>query len=380
MNFHLPKIQLHFFWEKTSAILLFSLLPFLAIGGAFSLNNGGSNIITMILFTLISLLFIVLIWRKGLNSLYPYAIFTIGLAVLFSTSLRGWYITGHDIRHEFNVFQTTNNNSFWLMRTPSGDPYNACLSITIFPAILAKITAIPSMYIYKLVFQIIFAFGLIPIYLFIKKMSNERTAFIGAFLFISFPTFLNDLTFLNRQEIAFVFFSLLMLTTFLDISRKPKTILTIILILGLIFSHYSSTYVMIGILLLSWVIYHIAKHLQNIKEFFVFPTLSLPMILFAFLLTFFWHSEINGSTNGLLQTITYTINDFKQHTSSHATFVKYGLLSSSVQSSKQELKNYVSGKNNQAQYIPPQQMRLTDLGKSISRVVNIQSLNIMMHT
>ncbi|MFA5750357.1 MAG: glycosyltransferase family 4 protein, partial [Candidatus Shapirobacteria bacterium] len=66
--------------NQTVTTLLLSCLPFLAAGGAISLNNGGSNIFTMISFGLIPLLFLYLIWQKGLKSLYPYAVIMIGLA------------------------------------------------------------------------------------------------------------------------------------------------------------------------------------------------------------------------------------------------------------------------------------------------------------
>ena len=87
-----------------------------------------------------------------------------GLSILFSTSLRGWFITGHDIQHEFAVFQVASRAGYWSIAGHNGDPYNACLSITILPTIIAKITTISAAYVYKVVFQAIFAFGIVPIY------------------------------------------------------------------------------------------------------------------------------------------------------------------------------------------------------------------------
>src|SRR5436305_7112183 len=81
--------------------------PVLATLGAIMLNNGGSNILTLILFLAIALysLFLVLFRNKIAVDLYPYALFFIALASLFTTSLRSWYITGHDVEREFYVFQ-----------------------------------------------------------------------------------------------------------------------------------------------------------------------------------------------------------------------------------------------------------------------------------
>lgn len=375
----IPPIHLSFSLKHSGMTVLLTLLPLLGAGGAVSLNNGGSNILTMILFGLLPCVFILLIWRKEMKSLYPYAVFTMGLAVLLSTSLRGWLITGHDIRHEFSTFQLTSTAGLWFVRTATGDPYNACLSITILPTIIAKITGILPVYVYKAVFQMIFAFGLVAIYSFIKKLSNERHALIGAFICISFPAFLNDITFLNRQEIAFVFFELLLVTMFIEMARKPKIILTMLILLGLILSHYSTTYVTLGILLLSWVFYHIVKRLQLIKQSFIIPTLSLPVIILAIVVTIVWHAGITASTNGFVHTMARTINDFKHHTSSKALFVKYSLFSSAVQSPQEEFTQYVHNSDNQAQYVPQQQLPLTTLGKKLATVVSVKTLNNAMH-
>lgn len=355
--------------------LLLTLLPFLAAGGAISLNNGGSNIFTMISFGLIPLVFIYLIWQKNLKPLYPYAIFTIGLSVLLSVSLRGWTITGHDIQHEFQVFQATIENNLWITRTQSKDPYNSCLSITILPTIFAKITTISTIYIYKFLFQLIFALGLIPIYLFIKKISNERKALIGSFLFISFPPFINDISFLNRQEIAFIFFGLLMLTTFIKMSQKSKTILTIIFLIGLMFSHYSTNYATLGILFLSWIFFKLLNWKLATKKTYNLPIVNLRILLLALLLTFIWNSQITKTTAGLERTVINTFNSIIHHKLEQSNGVTYALFSFKPEDPNKILVEYAGDKADQVQYSPEENLSITKLGESISRIVNIETLN-----
>ncbi|MDD4136117.1 MAG: glycosyltransferase family 39 protein, partial [Candidatus Shapirobacteria bacterium] len=216
--------------------------------------------------------------------------------------------TGHDINHEFQVFQNTDNNSLWISRPSLNDFYNSCLSITILPTIFAKITSISGMYVYKLIFQIIFAFGLVPIYYFIKKLSNEKKALIGSFLFISFPTFLNDMPFLNRQEIAIVFFNLLILTTFIKIPKKTKTILTIIFLTGIMFSHYSTNFIIIGILSMSWFFYKLLTRKLTFKKIANLPLLNLRIIVLAIFLTFLWNVQITRKTSLSKSTLLTTFN------------------------------------------------------------------------
>lgn len=375
MKIKLPKIHFSLPKEKTVFTLILTFLPFLAAGGAISLNNSGSNILTMLLFVLIPIIFILLIWRKNLKTLYPYAIFTIALSVLFSTSLRGWFITGHDIQHEFYVFQNTSKNSLWATRTPSSDPYNASLSITILPTIITNITSISASYVYKFVFQVIFAFGLIPLYFFIKKLSDKTVALIGAFIFVSFPPFLNDMPFLNRQEIAFIFFGLLMLTTFIKMSQKPKTILTIVFLIGIMLSHYSTNYATLSILLLSWIFYKLLTRILIIKKPFVLPILSLRVIVLAILLTFLWNSQITRTTSGFEHTLTKTFNGLIHHNLEQSNGVTYALFSTKPKDPNKILAEYAGSKASQVKYSPEQNLQLTKLGKVVSHAVDVGILN-----
>jgi uncharacterized membrane protein len=192
--------------------MLYALPPFfpiLAALGAIILNNGGSNTLTMIMLGAIVVYIVLLMFlrNKITVDLYPYALFFMALACLFITSLRSWYISGHDIEREYYVFQLTNTHHFWSMAFYQ-DAYTACLSITILPTILANLSFIPDMYIYKVVFQILFALAPVLTFLIVKKYATSLVAFLSAFLFITFPTFFTDMAMLNRQEIGYIFFGL----------------------------------------------------------------------------------------------------------------------------------------------------------------------------
>lgn len=355
-------------------------LPLLAIGGAIRLNNSASNILTMVLFASVAVLFVLLIWREKLSRLYPYALFTMGLAVLLSTSLRGWFITGHDIQHEYLVFQATSKAGFWTMIGHRGDDYNACLSITILPTIIAKITAIPAQYVYKAVFQTIFAFGLLPIYFLAKRLSNKRAALMAAFVFIAFPTFLDDMAFLNRQEIAFVFFALLMSVNFMKMARKPKVALSFMLLGGLILSHYSSGYVALILLLFAWVFSKLLGYKRD-KKITNLPVLKLSIIFVALLFTFLWNMQVTASAGNLTGTVSQTAKDLVDGTSAKEGFIQYGLIPSQTQSQSpaQALADYAGNKNSQARFAPPTEIPITRLGKSLSKFVDVESLNNSVH-
>ena len=183
--------------------------PTLATLGAIMLNNGGSDILTLTLLGAIASysLLLVLFRDKIPADLFPYALFFIGLACLFTTSLRSWYITGHDIETEFYVFRLTNAHHIWKLAFYQ-DAYNSCLSITILPTILTNLLSIQDIFVYKVIFQILFATSPVVVFLILRRYTTPVFAFLSAFLFLSFPTYFNDMPMLNRQEIGFIFFGL----------------------------------------------------------------------------------------------------------------------------------------------------------------------------
>ncbi len=115
-------------------------LVLLAVCGAIRLNNGASNVLTLLLLVLVAVdLFYIFKRSQQLSqSMIIFHIFCIGLSLLLMTSLRGWFITGHDVQREFFVFELAKSHWHWQVSL-FRDPYNACLSITVLPTLFASI-------------------------------------------------------------------------------------------------------------------------------------------------------------------------------------------------------------------------------------------------
>lgn len=364
-----------FSFEELLFGFLFSLLPLLSIFGAIRLNNGASNILTMIMIAMVGVLYLVLTIRPPLGKIYPYTIFMTALALLFSVSLRGWTITGHDIHHEYNVFTAVINTGYWTPSRWGGDPYNACLSITLLPAMLAKITGIELIYIFKIVFQIAFAAIVPALYFFAKNFTTEKKALIGVFAFMTFPTFINDLPFLNRQEVALGYFILLLFVNFANITYRAKSALTVILLLGIVLSHYSTSYVTIGILLLALILYRILHIIYKNTVKLKLPLLSLPIIIMAFLATFVWNVQLTSSSSNLSSTVTSAAKGiFGEKESS--SFSRYGLLSNArTVTPAEQLEKKAKKLDLEVVYIPSYTLPLTSLGKVLSNFTDVTKLN-----
>ena len=359
------------------------LLPVFAIFGAIRLNNGGSDILSLILFALIPLVFLWLVARPSLKRVYPFILFCIAVAILFSVSLRGWFVTGSDVQREFYVFQLTLAHQRWNMRLFQ-DPYNACVSITILPTIFAKITHISPAYIYKVLYQLIFGVCVTSVYLLAEKIrGNSTVALFSTFLFMLFPLFMTDITMVNRQEIAFVFFFGLMLVNFTkSFTRKQQTILTILLLIGVVLSHYSSGYVALALILAGKLVYSFYNRYLYSGEGRLGGNskaiLSLPIIAVALLVTFLWNTQITNTSKGLTSTLAGTFeNMFDQ---SGAQGLTFNPLNQNTQSPQTLLDSYGKESQNSGDsdlvYVGETQLPLTKLGHWFSsHNLDVASLN-----
>ncbi|HXH27026.1 MAG TPA: glycosyltransferase, partial [Candidatus Acidoferrum sp.] len=241
------------FRTRLDRLIAFGPIAFvlLAVCGASSLNNGGSNlwIIALLVGIAAYSVFVSLQAKKLSPSVIPTALFFTSLSLLLMTSLRGWYITGHDIQREFVVFQLAKNSGIWQIASYR-DAYNACLSITILPTIFSNLLRVADPYVFKVFFQIIFALCPSIVYLMVRRWLQPALAFAATLYFIAFPTFFTDMPMLSRQEIAFLFVALMFYVIFqAKVALGRRRALFLLLSAGLIISHYSTTYSIVAILL-----------------------------------------------------------------------------------------------------------------------------------
>ncbi|HUS49128.1 MAG TPA: hypothetical protein VMZ91_03130, partial [Candidatus Paceibacterota bacterium] len=193
-----------------------TIFPILSIFGVSILNNQGPNYLTLIMLGGIAIyVFFIVLFRKKLNeNIYHWAILMMSISLLLMYSLRSWYISGGDIHQEYQMFQLTKENFHWSMSNFPRNAYNACLSITILPTILSSFLNINDEYIFKLVFQIVFSFVPVIIFLFLKRHAKGIIAFLASFFFISQWQFINQMPTVIRQEIAILFFALFLIALF----------------------------------------------------------------------------------------------------------------------------------------------------------------------
>ncbi len=199
---------------------IFLIIPifftFLSIIGTLIINNNGTNLLSVISLILIFiyLLLVILFRNKISTSIIPYSLFFISLSLLLSISMKSNFIFGSDILHEYYVYKYVIEYNMWDVDNVIGDAYNTCLSIVILGPVLKILSNINDIYIFKIIYQIIFSFSTIVIYLFLNKFFNKTLSFLSSIYYISFPTFFIAMPMHTRQEIAFLFFFLILLILF----------------------------------------------------------------------------------------------------------------------------------------------------------------------
>ncbi len=226
------------------------LATVLAVVGAVRLNNGADGFVTGVALVLVGLAFLLMVlWRFQVRqNVVLVAVYFLGLAMLLMTSLRGWDVTGHDNQREYYVFQLAQMHGEWGIGW-FVDAYNACLSITILPAVLSAVTGLSGVVIFKVVFQLLFALCPVMVYLIARRFGSTLVALLATVYFVAFPTFFTDMPFMARQQVGFLCLgATILVVTNARWAVQRRILWTLFFATGLVISHYSTTYVLIALI------------------------------------------------------------------------------------------------------------------------------------
>ncbi len=299
-------------WRQISlagcgAVVAGLVVPLVATAGAFRLNNGGDALFANAALVYMALFFTaILVCRKRLSdNALAWSVFSLGLGILLMTSMRSWDITGHDMAREFRVFTLTHSYGFWNIDAYR-DPYNACLSISILPESYVQLLRVSGLIAFKLILQVIFAACPAVIFYLLRRHVSKLAALVGIGLFLSYPTFVNDSAMLTRQGVAYLFFALAVLALSTVQRSKAHKILFLLCGVGIILSHYSTTYMFVALFALAFICKLVIGRLQGQKHWWPkerFAIISPIMLLVIGLTAFMWYSQVTATSGGLAVTL-----------------------------------------------------------------------------
>ena len=134
------------------------LLPLLAVVAAMRLDNGAGNTLAVVI--LIASAAIICVGTVRANRLdsrqITLLLYGCGLSLMLLTSIRSAYVIGFDINSEYFDFHQTVVTGIW--HFGHLNPYEAMLSLTVFPASLHSLIGGQDVWIFKLGYPALFAF------------------------------------------------------------------------------------------------------------------------------------------------------------------------------------------------------------------------------
>ena len=229
-----------------------ALLPLLSIVGMRIMNLTGNNVLPMLLLFLIPayVIFISFYRHKVPPRVYPGLIFSIGISLLLMVALRSNHLLGSDIHDMYYSFQLTLDEGHWRLFTRG--LMDACLSISLLPAVYQSFLNIDPEYLFKILYPLFFSVSPLVVYVIAKKYIGSFYALAASFFFMAQFTFLWAASSSNTT-LAILFFALAIMVLFHDgISEFAKRPLFIIFGTSAIVSHYSTSYIFFFVLILTW--------------------------------------------------------------------------------------------------------------------------------
>ena len=318
-NFRSFLVPIPNFDFRNSIIYIFSIIGLLCcIFGTFRLNNGADNYLSVAgIILLIANCTLVMFWRKKLSTLaFVCSLAGLTAGLMLITSLRSNFISGQDLKQEFRVFTLTNQFARW-SNANLADAYNACLSITLLPYVLSKLFVVSGTVIFKVIFPFLFIICPLAIFTHLCSKFNRNLAYIGALSFLAVPTVGLDLPLQSRQQIAFIFLSLAILAWF---SHKESwsivkwQLLFIIFSFSLIVSHYSSSYVYIGMILIYLFLrfgFYLLERSRRLS-YITYFSLSGKVITIVVLFAFMWLTQATSTSEDLVTKISKSLKTLTQ--------------------------------------------------------------------
>ena len=275
--------------------LFLCLLPFLSIFAAYLMNYNNINILQMILLLIIaSIPILILKWVP--EKFFSFGIFIISISLLYHTSLISNYIWGADIQNEYYISNLVLTTSHWNMAIP--ERTNAMLSLVILAPVYSLILKISIPWIFKIIYPAIFSLIPLGLYKIFQKLTNAKIAFLSCFFFVSLSVFYTVMPALARQEIAELFF-VLMIILILDTKMKKfnKSILLILFGISMIVSHYGISYIFAFLIILAGTISAIHYVLDNKKVSYTILNKNYLLIFIVFLLAWFMYVSSSSIFN-----------------------------------------------------------------------------------
>jgi uncharacterized membrane protein len=290
-------------WRTVGTILAGLALPALAWAGARLLDGGGSPGLALAaaVAAVAALLAVVLGAPRLTDAAAVYLLSCVAAALILSFSTRGNYLVGYDVQQEFSAFAHMRAAGVWrpVSTGSADDAYRAMLSITVLPQLFAELCHLAPLTVFRVVLPL--ALLLVPATAFglARAHASRRVAAAVATLPLLLPAYVSQLPAVTRQAVALAVFGALLLVLFDGTGGRRRTVLLCVLGTGMVLSHYTTSYLAVGILGATWLLVTLRRRRLTGPR-------AVPTAAVAWLLGFcvLWNVGVTGSATNVRDAAT----------------------------------------------------------------------------
>jgi uncharacterized membrane protein len=172
-------------------------------------------------------------------------LYFVSVALMFSFSLRGRFVYGSDILAEYHDYVSVLGAHRWAIH-PHNPAYYSMMSLTTLPTMLSVLSGAAPLFVFKFVYPALLGFFPVGIFAIGARFLSHRSAFVAAMLLSVQSYLFAEMPAIARQIIALLFMVAL-LGELSDVDLKPgqRRLAIAIFALGMVVSHYGTTYFMI---------------------------------------------------------------------------------------------------------------------------------------
>lgn len=274
-------------------------LPVLTVLGSYMMDTYSNNIILLfMLFSILVYIIVLALEKRRVHPIvYPLTLWCVGFSLLALNTLPSNYLIGRDIHMEYHCFKRALINQHWNIHDPYNS-YNACLSLTILPAIYKYLLDVSSILVFKFYYCILGAIVPVPMYVLSHRILKSRSFGFYATLLLMFQFSYIYMGQYVRQLVAFIFFGAAIMVLTLSIRESYKKAIFIVFIVATVLSHYTSSYVFFAVVAFPPFIIWASKHLKRKfslpwKYSRTFSNKNLALLFF--IIIFLWYAQLTGS-------------------------------------------------------------------------------------
>jgi uncharacterized membrane protein len=274
-----------------SAILFLPVL--LGIIGALHVSVPSISVpILSFMVTAVAALFVVSLFSRRLipSKFYPLMIFAISTALIFHILLISKYIIGYDANLEYQVFRLTINRGYWnllpvdIHHIATSD-LNSMLSLTVLPSTYSALLNLDGTALFKILYPFVFSLVPVVLYRIWERQIGKASSLLSTLFLVSSPLAFYGIGFLslNRQIVA-MFFLVLSILALLDktMAVGKRRILLIVFGAAMTVSHYSTTYLYLGLVFSAYAISRIRGNKDRV--------LNGPLVLLLSIMVLSWYT------------------------------------------------------------------------------------------